>query len=135
MPMLEYFKTWYIGNRKADSHLRLKPAFHEMWSVFFRTLEEFVRTNNNIEAWHKQFEIDCKKHPTLSRLLSQFILEQKHTDILLAQIDSCGDEYESRDKKDILKDKRLKQICSTYKETDISTFKTKIAEVVKTISK
>ena len=57
-PMLEYFETWYIGHRKPNSHHCLKPAFHELWSVYNRTLNEFVRTNNKIESWHKQFEVD-----------------------------------------------------------------------------
>ena len=55
-PMLDYFETWYIGKR-APNNLRVKPAFYGLWSVYSRVLENFIRTNNNIEAWHKQFEV------------------------------------------------------------------------------
>ena len=46
-------------------------------------------------------------------------------------MDTCGDEYE-RNKKEVLKDKRLMQICSEYRDDDISSFLTKIGEVIKT---
>ena len=47
---------------------------------------------------------------------------------------SCGDENE-RDKKEISKDKRSMEICSEYNEMNISSFLSKIGEVIKTISK
>ena len=55
--MMDYFETWYIGKRLPDKSLRYKPAFFGLWSVYTRVLDNFLRTNNNIEAWHKQFEV------------------------------------------------------------------------------
>ena len=119
-PMLKYFETWYIGKR-APNNLRVKPAFYSLWSVYSWVLDNFIRTNNTIEAWHKQFEVIesnylifkiflqlfilfyrsiVKKHASMGRLVSKFILEQKHTDILIAQMDGCSDVYPC-DKKEI----------------------------------
>ena len=70
----------------------------------------------------------------MSRLVAQFVLEQKHTDILIAQMDGCGDFYQ-REKKELLMDARLVEVCREYDEMPISTFLEKISEIVKQIKK
>ena len=42
--------------------------------------------NNSVEPWHKAFEMDVKKHPTIFKLINQFRSEQKNTELLYAQI-------------------------------------------------
>ena len=48
------------------------------WSVYARNIKGEPLTNNNLEAWHKQFEVDARIHPTENKLIQQFRLEQKN---------------------------------------------------------
>ena len=65
----------------------------------------------------------------MARLVAQFILEQKHTDILIAQMDGCGDVYR-RDRKKV-----LLEVCKIYEDMPLSTYLEKIAEIVKQLKK
>ncbi|RNA11661.1 hypothetical protein BpHYR1_008321 [Brachionus plicatilis] len=56
--LLDYFEKYYIG--KA---VPLLPI--HIWNINDRVLQDFPRTNNSLESWHKQFEIDAKKHQTV----------------------------------------------------------------------
>lgn len=58
-PMIAYFEKTYIGKRVRNrTDVRAKPLFDmQMWNVRERVLNEDGRTNNNIEAWHKVFEV------------------------------------------------------------------------------
>ena len=57
--MLTYFEKYYIGNLKRGSQNQRKiPMFPiKIWSVYNRVLAGEPRTNNSLEAWHKQFEV------------------------------------------------------------------------------
>ena len=70
----------------------------------------------------------------MARLVSQFLLEQKHTDILIAQMDGCGDVYQ-RDKKELLLDARLFEVCQQYNNMPLAIFLSKTGEVVKQLKK
>ncbi|CAF1109324.1 unnamed protein product [Brachionus calyciflorus] len=98
--MLEYFETYYIGKLKKNSKsVREEPMFAiETWNVYERIEKDLPRANNNLEAWHKVFGNDCKKNPTLHKLINQFRLEQNLTEIILDQINS-GDTYKRRNNK------------------------------------
>ena len=65
----------------------------------------------------------------MARLVAQFILEQKHTDILIAQMDGFGDVYR-RDRKKV-----LLEVCKIYEDMPLSTYLEKIAEIVKQLKK
>ena len=70
----------------------------------------------------------------MARLVDQFILEQKHTDILISQMDGCGDVYR-RKRKEVLLDARLLEVCKLYEDMPLSTYLEKIAEIVKQLKK
>ena len=85
-PILSYFENYYIGNLvKTSENVRKVPCFPiKLWNSYNRVLAVRERTNNTLEAWHKQFEIDCGKHPTVNKLVEQMRLEQKLTEITYA---------------------------------------------------
>ena len=85
----------------------------EIWNVFQRVNDELPRTNNSLEAWHKVFELGCKKHPTVNKIIEQFRLEQQNTDIAYDQIKS-GDIY-VRKNLHVLKDEAIKSILQEHK--------------------
>jgi hypothetical protein len=57
-----------------------------MWNCYQRVLDGEERTNNSIEAWHRQFEVDS---------YFKNLLKQHHTEVLKVQLDA-GDSYEKR---------------------------------------
>ncbi|CAF0709721.1 unnamed protein product [Brachionus calyciflorus] len=74
MPMLNYFEKYYIGNlKKNSSSIRHVPLFTiDLWNIHDRIVNGLPRTNNSLESWHKQFELDAKKHQTVFKLVEQF---------------------------------------------------------------
>ena len=66
-----------------------------MWSVHQRVVDKNTRVNNSVEAWHKVFENDARKHPTVNKIIQQFLLEEKLTRIQIEQIRS-GDQFTRR---------------------------------------
>ena len=78
--------------------IRKVPSFPILlWNCYEGSLDDGVNTNNNIEARHLQFELDVGKHLTVNKLIYQFQLEQKNTDIFYTQLQS-GDSYVPRKK-------------------------------------
>jgi hypothetical protein len=92
-------------------------------------VEDLPRTNNSLESWHKVFELTCKKHPSVNKLIEHFRIEQQNTDILYDQI-QAGDIY-PRKKQSILKDEAIIAILSEHKKKSDS-FKT-LEKLIKVI--
>ena len=113
-PMLTYFETYYIGNLKTNSKsIRQEPMFPiSLWNVYDRVSGDLARTTNSVEVWHKNFESDCKKHPTVYGLVNKFKDEQGLTDAVLDQIEA-GDCYYKRGDV-VLKEEKLKLLCKNY---------------------
>ncbi|CAF0926976.1 unnamed protein product [Brachionus calyciflorus] len=105
------------GSRSVREKVRFAPA---SWNVHDRVLKDMPRTNNNIESWHKNFETDAKKHPTINGLVNQFQKEQSLTDMLIDQLNS-GDVYVRRNKV-ISRDEKIKFLCKNYKLNDLANF-------------
>ena len=100
------------------------------WSVYARIIKGEPRTNNNLEAWHKQFEVDARIHPTVNKLIQQFRLEQKNTEVLLSQLE-VGDNY-SRKKNVIAKDEKIFDLVSQYNKKDLNNFMNSLCLVLST---
>ena len=92
----------------------------ELWNCYQRVLNDEDRVNNSIESWHKQFESDAGKHPTVNKALEQFRIEQKHTEILLQQIGS-GDFYERRTKGQ-KRDENIKKVVLSFHSLTIEEY-------------
>jgi hypothetical protein len=79
-PILDYFEEYYIGLKKgSNSKLKKKPLFlPAYWNVFERVATKSARSNNQIESWHKHFNLAIKPHPTIlnfiARLRSEILL-------------------------------------------------------------
>ena len=90
------------------------------WYFFYRqSKNEFKKhqtrtnvSNKSVEVWHKNFESDCKKHPTVYGLVNKFKDEQGLTDAILDQIEA-GDCYYKRGDV-VLKEEKLKLLCKSY---------------------
>ena len=71
-PMLTYFEEFYIGVM-VNKSTRRSPMFPiKMWNSYSRALEDLDTVNNSLESWHKVFEMDCKKHPTINKVIQHF---------------------------------------------------------------
>ena len=97
------------------------PCFPvKIWNCYQRVLNDEETTNNSLEAWHQQFELDCGKHKTLNKLIEQLRLEQKNTDILVSQL-LAGDQYVKR-KKNLLSAAALKKYVLTYNKENLQDY-------------
>jgi hypothetical protein len=100
------------------------------WSVYARNIKGEPLTNNNLEAWHKQFEEDARIHPTVNTLIQQFRLEPKNTEVLLSQLE-VGDNY-SRKQNVIAKDEKIFDLVSQYNKKDLNNFMNSLCLVLST---
>ena len=92
-------------------------------------VDDLPRTNNSLESWHKVFELTCKKHPTVNKLIEHFRIEQQNTDILYDQIQAV-DVYK-RKKQSILKDEAIIEILREHKKkTDSFNTLEKLIKVI-----
>jgi hypothetical protein len=125
--MLAYIETYYIGKpvmRKPG--FRKTPSFPiSFWNCYARTINGEQKTNNSIEAWHQQFEFSAGKHPTLNKLIEQFRVEQKNTDILRVQINT-GDAYVQKPKHKMTADS-IKAVALKYDKANLSEYLTNIS--------
>jgi hypothetical protein len=72
-PMLTYFEKYYIGKpKKNNPGVRAVPCYPmAMWNCYQRVMDGEERTNNSIEAWHRQFEVNIL---LIKRLKNFFII-------------------------------------------------------------
>jgi hypothetical protein len=113
-PVLDYFEQYYIGLPVSIS-ARKAPLFEiGVWNVYDRVVDDLPRTNNSLESWHKVFELSCKKHPTVNKIVEQFRLEQQNTSVLIDQLES-GDVY-TRNKTNIAEDEAIIQVLLGHKK-------------------
>jgi hypothetical protein len=105
--MLTYFEEFYIGT-VVNKTTRRSPMFPiKMWNCYARAMADLDTVNNSLESWHKVFEMDCKKHPTINKIIQQFRLEHKNTEVLYAQLESGDVIIENNPK--LISDKKLKK--------------------------
>ena len=64
--------------------------------------------------------MDVKKHPTIYKLVNQFRIEQKNTEILFTQIQS-GDVYH-RKKSEVDKRQKIFQLCKNFNKNDLTIY-------------
>ncbi len=58
----------------------------QRWNVVQLVLGDKDRSNNSQESWHKCFASDAKVQTTFNKLVDQFRLEQKHTEIIHSKL-------------------------------------------------
>ncbi len=85
--MFVYFERFFIGKIVKNTIKRRVPVYPiQRWNIVQRVLVDKDRTNNSQESWPKCFASDAKVHPTFNKLVNQFRLEQKHTEIIHSKI-------------------------------------------------
>jgi hypothetical protein len=82
-------------------------------------MNNLPRTNNNVEAWHKQFEMCCGKNPGLFKLISNFIEEQKRTELKLEQAKGKKGEHLFNDSD---KELRIYLLCNDFEVEKFEEF-------------
>ena len=85
-PVLDCFETNYIGDLRRGR--RLLPLFpHELWNMHNQVLNEFPRTNNNLEGWHTRFSTMFRQtHPSIWEFIDTLKLNASHNRMLIAQV-------------------------------------------------
>ncbi|CAF2121455.1 unnamed protein product [Rotaria magnacalcarata] len=87
--VLDYFEETYISRLRAN-HTRRKPMFTiDFWSMFHRTTQSLMRTNNSAEAYHHRINsiFQCS-HSTLWVFLQKLIDGQNATHAVIVHIRS-----------------------------------------------
>ena len=117
-PMYTYFENFYIGKlvKNSETIRQIPVYFIKRWNVIARVEQDKARTNNSLESWHFVFSMYAKSHPTFNKLVEQFRLEQKNTDVVYAQLKS-GDKYMSS-KKLLEKDAAVKELVEKFYSFD-----------------
>jgi hypothetical protein len=76
------------------------------------------RTNNNMEAWHKQFENSARKLPSVYRLIQMFRVEQTESEKRLATIIAGKNDQKGLSEKEL----RIFVLVKEYKRSNIEEF-------------
>ncbi|RNA06261.1 hypothetical protein BpHYR1_004371 [Brachionus plicatilis] len=119
---LKYFETYYLGVKSRIE--RIPPRFPpELWNVSERIVDSLPRTNNSVEAWHKQFEGCCGKNPGVYKLIQNFREEQKLQELEFSKL-RTGKFYSKATDREI----RIYHMCTTFDKDDIKGFLSGMAQ-------
>ena len=114
-PLLDYFEDNYIGRRKPNG--RAKPRYPvELWNVHDRTLGDSMRTNNQVESWHRRLSsvIECE-HPSLWVFIQKIQKEENYIHCQIVKI-NAGQSTQPT-KKYLDYNKRLKALLTSPHST------------------
>jgi hypothetical protein len=66
----------YVGYFSEDK-IWCSPVFpHEQWNVSKRILQEYPRTNNSVEGWHRAFNVSIEvANPKIARIIHKMKCE------------------------------------------------------------
>ena len=84
---LEYFKGTWLGS-PGRLGKRSKPLFSiTLWNQFENAWNGNQKTNNNVEGWHRAFQLGMGfAHPTITKFLQYLRKEQSFTENRIARI-------------------------------------------------
>jgi hypothetical protein len=115
-PVMEYFEHFYIGDlvKKGGEELRKILFFRiNYWNCYDRVLDGFSRSNNHIEAWHKQFNGGIRDHPTLNQLISHIRIAQTSAEKEMENVRTA--EPKKIRTQEVRKNERILSIVKSYK--------------------
>ena len=62
--LLDYFQENCIGQYRRNTERRRSLFALNLWNMFHRTFDDFPRTNNHVEGWHRRFQAQVSScHP------------------------------------------------------------------------
>ncbi|RNA37810.1 hypothetical protein BpHYR1_025265 [Brachionus plicatilis] len=103
-----------------DGELSFMKAVYRLWSLFDRIKLNLPRTNYHFESWHRQIQLDTRKHLTVPKVVELFRREQNKVDSDKLRIKN-GDQFKQK------KDKhetnlRILRLVTDYKIENIEAF-------------
>ena len=96
------------------------------WSFWYSRIESNLpRTNNSVEAWHHVFQksLGCY-HPTVNKLIAQFLKEQDQAEIEIARIRAGIIPPLSSKSKYAKQDRQMKAIAESFNQVSLSEYLT-----------
>ncbi|RNA44580.1 hypothetical protein BpHYR1_001333 [Brachionus plicatilis] len=113
VPILDYFKTYYIGNDQKEPRIKL-----DYWNLNSRVKEDLPRTNNNVESWHSRLKYDVRQNLTVSKVFELFRQEQSYMESCLIDIFQAK-KIKKINKSQVEKKGSLKCLVETYNKSTI----------------
>ena len=87
--LLEYFEDTYIGRFRRNAPRRPPMFSIDLWNMFHRSDDEFPRTNNSVEGWHRVFQGHLSScHPNFWKFLG--ILQKEESIIRVSILQHLG---------------------------------------------
>ncbi|KAK0417014.1 hypothetical protein QR680_012789 [Steinernema hermaphroditum] len=118
IPILSWFEDNYVGRPTRSG--RRRPALFpiEMWSVYARTKDGTVRTNNYSEAAHRRIQAEFQmQHPTIWKFIDALRQVQASRDTAYEAM-VRGDPPPKKRKLYQLIDERLLRIITNFDESE-----------------
>jgi hypothetical protein len=124
-PIINYFEDTYVGRagRRNRRPASFSPA---QWNVHDRTLNGQQRTNNEIEGWHRGFQVTCGTLPNIYRFIDAIKKQQGIHNFDVAQL-AAGQAVPPKNKRYADISRRIQSIVQDYQNRDHIEFLRNIA--------
>ena len=84
--VLDHLEDTYICHFPRNDPQRLPLFPIKLCNTFNRTIEELLRINDNIEAWHNSFQANISSnHPTFWKFLDVLLREERIVWVIIKQ--------------------------------------------------
>lgn len=131
-PLLEYFEETWIGRESRSRRRRRAPHFDiSMWNCYNSILEDRIRTNNNMEGWHKGLNARVGgNHVQIGAFINSLKAEQNITEMTITQINTGVDVVVAQRREYRARNRRLKNIANEYNKNNVLEYLKNIALVL-----
>ena len=108
-----YFEDTYIG--AAQRRRRRDPVYPiDLWNVHQRTLNNQQRTNDDVEGWHRGFQLTCGvDFPNIFRFINALKRQQALHNVEITQL-IAGQPSNQKNKKYVKIADRVRNIVQQY---------------------
>ncbi|CAF4381539.1 unnamed protein product [Rotaria socialis] len=88
-PVIDYFEDTYIGKRRPNGCATPRYPV-DLWNMHKRTIKNSMRTNNQVEAWHRRLNsvIQCE-HPSLWIFIQSLQKEENYIRCQLVKVNAA----------------------------------------------
>ena len=121
--LLDQFENTYIGTQRRIARFKV-----EIWNQFTRVNEHLCRTNNGVEAWHRQFSsLLGVQHPDIFKFIKEVSSHLSYQSRLLNQV-STGQILSPKKNKNYYLDMRLTRVVRMWGSLPILDYLRGIAQ-------
>ncbi|CAF0921674.1 unnamed protein product [Brachionus calyciflorus] len=107
--------------KKNSNSQRVPPRFGpNLWCLFERVKLNLPRTNNHVESWHRQIQMDTRKDLTVLKIIVLFLREQNKVDGDKLRIKN-GEQFKTK-KDNQETNLRIFRLVNCYKSENIESF-------------